>query len=64
MVARRHKRYDRGEGANYVTRKQAMRKLQLNLNHGSDKPRLEMKFEPKSDQNGRFYKCFSSIFIH
>ena len=31
MVARRHKRYDRGEGANYISRKQAMRKLQLNL---------------------------------
>ena len=31
MVARRHKKYDRGEGANYVSRKQAMRKLQLNL---------------------------------
>ena len=31
MVARRHKKYDRGEGANYVSRKVAMRKLQLNL---------------------------------
>ena len=31
MVARRHKRYDTGEASNYVTRKQAMQKLQLNL---------------------------------
>jgi len=31
MVARRHKRYETGEASNYVTRKQAMQKLQLNL---------------------------------
>ena len=31
MVARRHKKYDVGEASNYVTRKQAMQKLQLNL---------------------------------
>jgi len=31
MVARRLKKYDTGEAANYVTRKQAMQKLQLNL---------------------------------
>ena len=31
MVARRKKTYESGEGANYVSRKQAMKKLQLNL---------------------------------
>ena len=31
MVARRHKKYEVGEASNYVTRKQAMQKLQLNL---------------------------------
>jgi len=31
MVARRHKKYETGEASNYVTRKQAMQKLQLNL---------------------------------
>jgi len=31
MVAKRHKRYETGEASNYMTRKQAMQKLQLNL---------------------------------
>jgi len=31
MVAKRHKKYDTGEASNYLTRKQAMTKLQLNL---------------------------------
>ncbi len=31
MVARRKKQYESGEASNFLTRKQAMRKLQLNL---------------------------------
>ncbi len=31
MVARRKKKYETGEASNFVSRKQAMRKLQLNL---------------------------------
>ncbi len=31
MVARRKKKYETGEAANFVTRKQAMQKLQLTL---------------------------------
>ena len=31
MVARRHKKYETGEASNYVSRKTAMKKLQLNL---------------------------------
>jgi hypothetical protein len=31
MVARRKKKYQTGEASNYVSRKQALKKLQLNL---------------------------------
>jgi hypothetical protein len=31
MVARRKKKYQTGEGSNYISRKQALKKLQLNL---------------------------------
>ena len=36
MVARRHKKYEVGEASNYVTRKQALHKLQLNLKVSRD----------------------------
>ena len=31
MVARRKKKFQTGEGSNYISRKQALKKLQLNL---------------------------------
>ena len=42
MVARRKKEYSTGEASNYVSRKQAMRKLQLNLKVRRLKPMIIM----------------------
>jgi hypothetical protein len=52
MVARRKKKYQTGEASNYVSRKQALKKLQLNLkvtkvNQNETKPHGKV-----------FYVCF------
>ena len=70
MVARRHKKYDVGEASNYVTRKQAMQKLQLNLKDfrrlcvlkGTDSNR--MSYEKISLSNTSQIRHNRSTFLH
>ena len=44
MVAKRKKKYDAGEAARFVTRKQALHKLQLNLKVSKRGPVLYFLF--------------------